>query len=47
MPNVNESTKLLTKHYLDKADVVTVISFKVKNDLEKFYTNWLSNYINK
>ena len=37
MPNVNESTKLLTKHYLDKADVVTVISFKVKNDLEKFY----------
>jgi len=37
MPNVNESTKLLVKHYLDKADAVTVISFKVKKDLEKFY----------
>ena len=37
MPNVTESTKLLTKHYLDKADAVTVISFKVKKDLEKFY----------
>jgi len=37
MPNVNESTKLLAKHYLDKADAVTVISFKVKKDLEKFY----------
>jgi glycosyltransferase involved in cell wall biosynthesis len=37
MPNVNESTKLLVKHYLDKADAVTVISFKVKKDLKKFY----------
>ena len=36
MPNVEKQTKLLVKHFLDKADMITVISFKVKKDLGKF-----------
>ena len=36
-PNVNEQTKLLVEHFLNKADSVTVISFKVKKDLSKFF----------
>jgi len=36
MPNIHEQTKLLTNNFLLKADAVTVISFKVKKDLEKF-----------
>jgi len=36
-PNVNEQTKLLAKHFLNNADSVTVISFKVKKDLSKFF----------
>jgi len=36
IPNVDEQTKLLVKNCLIKADAVTVISFKVKKDLEKF-----------
>ena len=35
-PNVEKHTKLLVEHFLSKADVVTVISYKVKNDLSKF-----------
>tara|TARA_Y100000590_G_C15647422_1_gene987408 strand:- start:728 stop:1615 length:888 start_codon:yes stop_codon:yes gene_type:complete len=35
-PKVNEQTKLLSEHFLSKADAVTVISFKVKKDLNKF-----------
>jgi len=38
-PNVDEQTKLLVKHFLNKADSVTVISFKVKKDLSKFFNN--------
>jgi len=36
MPNIEKQTKLLIEHFLKKADIVTVISFKVKNDLSKF-----------
>ena len=36
MPNADKQTKLLTEHFLEKADANTVISFKVKNDLSKF-----------
>ena len=36
-PNVNEQTKLLVQHFLNKADAVTAISFKVKKDLSKFF----------
>ena len=36
MPNIEKQTQLLVKHFLSKADIVTVISFKVKKDLEKF-----------
>jgi len=36
MPNIEKQTRLLVKHYLAKADVVTTISFKVKKDLENF-----------
>ena len=35
-PNVNDQTKLLSQHFLTKADAVTVISFKVKKDLSNF-----------
>ena len=37
MPNIEKQAELLVKHFLLKADVVTVISFKVQNDLSKFY----------
>lgn len=37
MPNIEKQAELLVKHFLIKADVVTVISFKVQNDLSKFY----------
>mgnify|MGYP001342497902 FL=1 len=36
MPNVEKQTKLLVEHYLSKSDSTTVISFKVKEDLNKF-----------
>ena len=36
MPNIEKQTQLLIKYFLSKADIVTVISFKVKKDLEKF-----------
>ena len=36
MPNIENQTKLLIKHFLSKADFITVISFKVQNDLAKF-----------
>ena len=36
IPNVEKQTNLLSKHFLDKADSVTVISYKVKKDLSKF-----------
>ncbi len=37
MPNIEEQARLLVSHYLLKANKVTVISNKVKNDLKKFY----------
>ena len=36
MPNVKKQTESLVKYFLLKADAVTVISFKVKKDLDKF-----------
>ena len=36
IPNVKKQTESLVKYFLLKADAVTVISFKVKNDLGKF-----------
>lgn len=36
LPNMQNQTKALVKHFLNKADSVTTISFKVKNDLSKF-----------
>ena len=33
MPNIEKQTHLLVKHYLSKADFVTVISFKVQKSL--------------
>ena len=36
-PNIEKKTELLVKLFLLKADAVTVISFKVKEDLSKFY----------
>jgi len=36
IPNVDRQTKLLVEHFLEKADAVSVISFKVKKDLAKF-----------
>ena len=36
MPNIENQTNLLVKHCLLKADIVTVISFKVKKDLAQF-----------
>ena len=36
MPNVKKQTESLVKYFLLKADTVTVISFKVKKDLDKF-----------
>ena len=36
-PKIREQTNLLVKNFLDKADAVTVISFKVKKDLSKFF----------
>ena len=37
MPNIEKQTNLLVEHYLLKANAVSVISFKVKKDLEKFF----------
>jgi len=37
MPDIEEQTKLLAKNYFLHADALTAISFKVKNDLKKFY----------
>ena len=37
MPNISTQTKLLVSNFLVKADAVTVISFKVKKDLSKFF----------
>jgi len=36
MPKVKQQTASLVKYFLLKADAITVISFKVKKDLEKF-----------
>ena len=36
--NIEKQTELLVKHFLLKADTVTVISHKIKEDLSKFYT---------
>ena len=36
MPNIEKQTKLLVDRFLNKANSVTAISFKVKNDLSKF-----------
>jgi glycosyltransferase involved in cell wall biosynthesis len=41
-PKIQEQTNLLVKNFLDKADAVTVISFKVKNDLSKFFKQKIS-----
>ena len=37
MPNIEKQTELLVKNYFLKANTITVISFKVKRDLAKFY----------
>ena len=37
MPNIQKQTELLVKNFFLKADIITAISFKVKNDLSKFY----------
>jgi len=37
MPKIHEQTNSLVKYFLLKADAVTVISFKVKKDLAKFF----------
>ena len=37
MPNIKKQTESLVKNYFLKADVITVISFKVKKDIAKFY----------
>ena len=36
MPDIERQTNSLIEHFLSKADIVTVISFKVKKDLSKF-----------
>ena len=36
MPKVKQQTESLVKYFLLKADAITVISFKVKKDLEQF-----------
>ena len=36
MPNIKKQTELLTENYLNKADFLTTISFKVKKDLSEF-----------
>ncbi len=35
--NIKEQTELLVKNFFSKADAISVISFKVKKDLAKFY----------
>ena len=37
MPKVEQQTKLLVEHFLSKSDATTVISFRVKKDLAKFF----------
>ena len=37
MPRIREQTNSLVKYFLSKADAVTVISFRVKKDLAKFF----------
>ena len=37
LPNVEKQTRILVKNYFSQADALSVISFKVKNDLAKFY----------
>lgn len=37
MPGVQKQTEFLSKHYFLKANALTTISFKVKNDLSQFY----------
>jgi len=36
-PNIQKQTESLVKNYFLKADAITAISFKVKNDISKFY----------
>ena len=37
MPNIQKQTELLVKNFFLKANMITAISFKVKNDIRKFY----------
>ena len=37
IPNIQKQTGALAKHYFQKADILTTISFKVQKDLTKFY----------
>ena len=37
IPNIQKQTETLAKHYFQKADILTTISFKVQKDLTKFY----------
>ena len=37
LPNVEKQTEALAKKYFSKAEALSVISFKVKNDIKKFY----------
>ena len=37
MPRIHEQTNSLVKYFLTKADAVTVISFRMKKDLAKFF----------
>ena len=37
MPRIHEQTNSLVKYFLARADAVTVISFRVKKDLAKFF----------
>lgn len=36
-PNIRQQTELLVKNFFNKADAITVISFKVKKDIGAFY----------
>ena len=37
LPGIEKQTELLVNNFFNHADKITTISFKVKNDLEKFY----------
>jgi len=42
LPNIKKQTELLVENYLSKADSLSVISFKVKEDLKKFCNKKIS-----